>query len=213
MGNADRDLDQFVHDALARGATRGDIEQALGRAGWTAEQAQGALAAFADVEFPVPVPRPRPYLSARDAFLYLVLFTTLYLSAWHFGSLLFDVIDHVFPDPSQPAWAGVAAAGIRWSVATIVIAFPVFVLLAVKLARELVRQPMRRLSAVRRWLTYLTLFIAAAALIGDLITLVYNLLGGEITVRFVLKALVVGLIALTVFGYYLRDLRRDENVT
>ena len=39
---------------------------------------------------PVPVPRPRPYLSPREAFLYLLMFATLYLSAWHLGSLVFD---------------------------------------------------------------------------------------------------------------------------
>ena len=45
---------------------------------------------------------------------------------------------------------------------------------------------------------------------GDLITLVYNVLGGELTVRFVLKVITVAAIASTVFGYYLWDLRREE---
>ena len=72
------------------------------------------------------------------------------------------------------------------------------------------RSPAKRLSAVRRWLTYVTLFLAATVLIGDLITLVYNLLGGELSLRFVLKVLVVGTIAGAIFGYYLRDLRREE---
>jgi uncharacterized membrane protein YpjA len=36
------------------------------------------------------------------------------------------------------------------------------------------------------------------------------LLGGELTTRFILKVLVAAVIAGTVFGYYLRDLRRDE---
>jgi hypothetical protein len=70
--------------------------------------------------------------------------------------------------------------------------------------------PVKRLSTIRRWLTYLTLFIAAGVLIGDLITLVYNLLGGELTVRFVLKVITVAAIAGTAFGYYLWDLRREE---
>jgi hypothetical protein len=52
--------------------------------------------------------------------------------------------------------------------------------------------------------------VAAAALIGDLTTLVYNALAGELTSRITLKALVVILIAGAVFGYYLLDLRREE---
>ena len=70
--------------------------------------------------------------------------------------------------------------------------------------------PTKRASKVRRWLTYWTLLVAAGALLGDVTTLVYNLLGGELTVRFVLKIVTVGLIAGTAFTYYLRDLRHDE---
>jgi hypothetical protein len=68
----------------------------------------------------------------------------------------------------------------------------------------------KRLSAVRRWLTYLTLFVAVTVLVGDVITLVYKLLGGEFTVRFGLKVLVAAIIASAIFGYYLRDLSREE---
>ena len=98
----------------------------------------------------------------------------------------------------------------RWSIASLLIAFPVFAFVAHRLGGEVARNPARRLSRVRRWLTYLTLFIAASVLIGDLITLVYNLLGGELSLRFLLKVLVAGVIAGAVFGYYLSDLRREE---
>ena len=101
MASATQDLDQFVRDALLRGCSRQGIEQALLDAGWAPEQVSGALAAYADVVFAVPVPRPRAYLSAREAFFYLVLFTTLYLSAYHLGSLLFELIDRHFPDPTM----------------------------------------------------------------------------------------------------------------
>lgn len=75
----------------------------------------------------------------------------------------------------------------RWSVASLAIAFPVFLFVARHLGKDLARNPVKRLSAVRRWLTYVTLFVAATVLIGDLITLVHNLLSGELSVRFVLK--------------------------
>jgi len=78
------------------------------------------------------------------------------------------------------------------------------------IARQVGRDPVKRASPVRKWLTYLTLFIAATVLIGDLITLVYNALGGELTTRFLLKVLTVAVIAGGTFGYYLWDLRQDE---
>lgn len=210
MAAATQHLELFVRDALLKGALRDSIEAALTSAGWTPEQTRDALNAYAESDFSVPVPKPRPYLSAREAFLYLLLFATLYLSAYHLGSLLFDFINRAFPDAANPQNARNITQSMRWSVASLVIAFPVFLFVARYLGNDLARNPVKRLSAVRRWLTYLTLFVAAAVLIGDLITLVYNLLGGELSARFVLKVMVVGLIAGTIFGYYLRDLRREE---
>jgi hypothetical protein len=214
MAAATQELERFVHEALARGLAREDIEAALAGAGWPAEQSRSALDAYADLAFPVPVPRPRPYLSAREAFLYLVLFATLYVAAWNLGSLLFDLINRAFPDPADNAYqAARLPESIRWSTSSLIIAFPVFLYVARYLGRDLARSPIKRLSAVRRWLTYLTLFLAATVLICDMITLVYNVLGGELSVRFVLKVLVAPLIAGTIFGYYLYDLRREEKET
>jgi hypothetical protein len=207
------ELVDFVRDALARGVSRAQIEEALRKGGWTSDQIRGALAAFVDLEFPVPVPRPRPYLSAREAFMYLVLFGTLYTSAYYLGSLIFDIINLTFPDPAlqdSETYAPYIRQSMRWSISSLIVAFPVFLYLSWLTEREISRDPIKRASKVRRWLTYLTLFGSACALIGDVTTLVYNALGGELTIRFVLKVLTVGLIAGTAFVYYLRDLRKDE---
>jgi len=209
MASGQSELDQFVREALLRGQSRDSIRQVLRAAGWSEQQLVGVLDTWADVDYPVPVPRPRASLSARDTFLYLVLFAALYYSAWHLGSLLFDLIESIFPDPAD--LLGMTGSSMRWSVAALIIAFPVFVLMARYLSREVQRHPLKRLSPVRRWLTYLTLYLAAMVLICDVITLVYNLLGGELSLRFVLKVLVVAVIASSVFGYYLHDLRREES--
>ncbi|MEO6462133.1 MAG: DUF5671 domain-containing protein, partial [Candidatus Eisenbacteria bacterium] len=166
--------------------------------------------AYADVAFPVPVPRPRPYLSARDAFLYLVLFTALYISAFNLGALLFTLIDRAFPDPAMRVVDSGFRQAIRWALANLIVAFPLFAALSVSVQRAIDRDPTRRASRIRKWLTYLTLFIGAGVLIGDVIALVNGLLSGELTTRFVLKVLVVAAIAGTAFGYYLSDLRKDE---
>lgn len=210
MAAGAQELETFVREALLRGQSRLAITQVLAAAGWSEAQTRDVLSAYADVEFPVPVPRPRASLSAREAFLYLVLFASLYYAAFHVGSLLFDLINAAFPDAAASRSYDMFGSSMRWSTASVIIAFPVFAWLARHLAREVERQPIKRLSPVRRWLTYLTLFLAAVALICDVTTLVYNLLGGELSVRFVLKVLVVGAIAGGAFGYYLHDLRREE---
>ena len=52
------ELARFVRDGLASGATRGSIGEVLRGAGWAAGDVRGALASYAEVEFPIPVPRP-----------------------------------------------------------------------------------------------------------------------------------------------------------
>lgn len=207
-------LEAFVREALARGASRAQTAEALSAAGWPRAQIDGALRAWAEVPFVVPVPHPRPSLSARDAFWHLLLFATLYVWAWQLGSLLFDLINHALPDAADPDYRlQRMGASMRWSAASLLIAFPVFVYVARRLSGELAVEPLKRLSPVRRWLTYVTLFLAAGVLIGDMITLVYHALGGELGLRFVLKVLVVGALAGGIFGFYLLDLRRDEAVS
>ena len=64
-----------------------------------------------------------------------------------------------------------------------------------------------RNSGLRKWLTYLTMVVAALVTIGDLIFLVYTLLGGETTLPFILKSLVIIGIAGNIFYYYLSDIK------
>ncbi len=206
----DEELNGFVREALARGTPRDGVVQVLERAGWEAHQVKGALAGFADVEFPIPVPRPKAYLSPREAFMYLVLFSTLYLTTFNLGSLVFELIDRAFPDAAASTFSNWSTWRIRWAVSSLIVSFPVFLVVSTLTRRDVQRDPRKRASRVRRWLTYVTMFIAAAVLIGDVTSLVYHLLGGELTIRFVLKAATIFAIAGAAFVYYLTDLRADE---
>jgi len=67
------------------------------------------------------------------------------------------------------------------------------------------RDPGERRSLVRKWLTYLALFLAALSFFGDGAYVIYEFLKGEITMRFILKALTVALVSAAVFAFYLRN--------
>ncbi len=205
------DLTGFVRESLSRDMSRTAIESVLNEAGWGEEDIHTAMGAFADVDFPVPVPKPKPYLSAREAFLYLVLFTTLYIVAFNLGSLLFSLIERAIPDPLAPDGAAeIIRQTIRWAISSLAIAVPVFLYVFMYVSRAVRIDPSKRGSKVRKWLTYATLFAAAGTIIGDLIALVNNFLAGEMTVRFLLKVLVVGAISGVIFWYYLTDVGKEE---
>src|SRR5260221_3479711 len=98
------DLSQFVKEALAKGASRSEIKEILLKAGWQQDEVKNALDQYLESTFPIPVPRRRPYLSAREAFLYLLLFFTLYMSSFSFGTILFQLINRWLPDALQPSY-------------------------------------------------------------------------------------------------------------
>jgi hypothetical protein len=208
------DLQRFVHDALARGLARETIRGELDEAGWRSDEIEAALAAYRESDFPVPVPRRRSSLSARETFLYLVLFATLYTSAFNTGQVLFALAERWFPDPLRsPTYWRPFGEWVRAATAGILIAFPIFLFLSRAIGREVAAEPVKLGSPVRKWLTYLTLFIAALIIIGALTVLVTRVLGGEAAPRFLLKVAVVLVIAAEVFGHYLSQLRHEEDQT
>lgn len=203
------ELHTFVEKALEKGQARSEIQRVLVEAGWQEEEVKKALSSYAEVQFVVPVPKPKPYLQAREAFLYLISFITLYITAFSFGALLFAFIDKAFPD-ALSFRGGFYSGGLRTAIASIIVAFPLYLFMARLLGRAAAKDPERRQSKVRKWLTYLTLVIAAAIIIGDLIAILANLLGGELSIRFMLKALTILAITGSIFGYYLWDLQKEE---
>jgi len=210
------DLSVFVKEALLRGTPRAGVKDALGRAGWQPAQIDAALGAYVEMDFPVPVPRPARYLSARDAFQYLVLFSMLYVAAGHLCGLIFLLIEQAFPDPAAPDWsqrAEFVASSMRWAVSALAVSVPVFLYMSLRTRRDVSRDPLKRNSSVRRWLTYLTLFVGATVIVCDAVTLLYYMLGGELTVRFVLKTLTVAVVSGSIFGYYLWDVKGDEEAS
>ncbi len=146
----------------------------------------------------------------KDIFLHLLSIVALYVSAGSFIALLFQYINVYFPDIVSGGgyWEMQSAySGIRWSIAVLVVVFPVYVWVSWFLGRMYERTPDLKNIKTRKWLLYFTLFAAAVIIIGDLVTLIYNFLQGELTARFLSKVLAVGIVAAAVFWHYLLELR------
>lgn len=206
-------LSIFVKEALASGASRDSIQEHLKEAGWSNTQIKNALNDFSPVDFVVPIPKPTPVFPARDTFLYLTMFTMLYISAWNLGNLLFQFIHLAFPDANYSSYGNAINKAIRLSTSALIVAVPIFWFISAKIAKNIKQEPAQRSSPVRQWLTYLTLGIVVCILVGDMISLLYTFLSGELSVRFFLKTLVVAGIAGGVFYYYLYLMRQDDEVT
>ncbi|MGE5565939.1 MAG: DUF5671 domain-containing protein [Parcubacteria group bacterium] len=205
------ELLEFTRRALEKGVPRERIGVALADAGWSEADVRAALSAFVDSDLPIPTPRPRPYLPAQEVFTYALFFTALYVSAFNAGALIFHFIDRWFPDAAASRFQSTYFFdAIRRNISALIVAFPLFLFLFRLTQKAIEKDPTKHQSRPRKWLTYLTLFIAASSLIGDVSVLVYRVLGGELTTPFLLRVATVALIAGGAFWYFLADVRKDE---
>ncbi len=131
----------------------------------------------------------------------------LYASIFAFLTLLFEYINHTFRDTALQPWYDPYAGGVAYAMASLIVLAPVFLMLMRVIRRSIVTDPSRSEVWVRRWALFLTVFLAGATIVVDLIVLLNTFLsGGELTVAFLLKVLVVLLVAGAGFMHFLADL-------
>jgi hypothetical protein len=222
----DEKLIQFVEHARAKGMDHATIRRMLVSAGWRDGEIADVFCAR-DLELPIPTPArvgadraeggrragsPWPR-RARDAFLHLLTFGALFTWVTSLILLLFIYIDSALPDPawrlSQSA-VDETMSGARFALATLIVAFPVFLVSWHFLLREVRRDPEKGKGAIRRWLAYLTLFVGAVTLAGDLMTLLFFLLEGQLTARLLLKTAALFVIAGSLVLYLAFTLRSES---
>ncbi len=151
-------------------------------------------------------------VSPKDVFMQLLAIVMLYASAISFITLIFQSANVHFPDQLDGAYyyLGGALGSIRFAIATLVIVFPVYLITNWFLNKLYLKEPEKRNLRIKKWLTYLTIFVAALAIISNLVALIYRFLDGEITPRFIVKVLTIFFVAISIFGYYFWELKQGK---
>ncbi len=203
----------FIERAKASGASEQSLVGILTARGWPEKEVYEALARHYEQVTGIEIPsRGGTGTAAKEAFFYLLIFATLATWTVGLGSLAFTLIDHWLPDTlfSGGYTQAYEIYNIAAAVASVLVAFPIYLLVSAAAISDARKNPEKSSSPVRKWLTYMALVIAAGAFIGDLITILTYLLRGEVTSRFMAKALVVLLLSGGVFYYYFFGLRKPE---
>lgn len=132
---------------------------------------------------------------------------TLYGGVVAFIMLLFTYINYAFPDPLRYSSGDPYQGGVSYQMASLIVLTPVFLILMRVIRRGIAEDASRRDTWVRRWGLFLTVFLAGGTIVVDLIVLLTTFLqGGELTIAFLLKILVVLLVAAAGFMHFLADL-------
>jgi hypothetical protein len=199
-------ISEFIERAKANGASDQSVVGILTARGWPEKEVHDALAAHYERVTGIEVPRRSGSgTAAKDAFFYLLAFATL--ATWTFGvaSIAFTLIDRWIADTLftgsyyNQVYDTYSVAS---ALAATLVSFPIYLLVSRTVVRDGRTHPEKLGSPVRKWLTYMALVVAAGVFIGDLIAALTYLLRGELTSRFIAKAVVVLALSGGVFFYY-----------
>lgn len=206
---------EFIENAKTRGASEQTLVGVLAARGWPEREVYETLAAYYEGLTGIQIPRrASAATAAKDAFFYLLAFSTLATWTIGLGSLSFSLIDQWLTDTlfSTSFSQAYETYGIATAMASILVAFPIYIFVTRTINRDVRSHPEKLNSSVRKWLTYMALVIAAGVFIGDLVAALTYLLRGEITSRFLAKAFTVLVLSGGVFFYYYFGQRKPEEV-
>lgn len=149
--------------------------------------------------------------TAKDFFVYLAFLITLVWLVVAIISYAFGVVDTLIVDALNGGYwnSHYSLGGLINSMASLIIVTPFFLFIGARVNKDLKNNPVKKHMWVRKWLLYAILFLAFIVALTDLVILLRSFLTGEITDRFVWKALSVLFVSGAVFLYFLFELRRD----
>jgi uncharacterized protein YacL len=150
--------------------------------------------------------------SAKFAFFYMLSLVTLGFTATNVGIIIFQIINksiiNLDLDLVEDFNSSYSAYALKFAISAIIVSAPIFFISTWQINKNLFLGLLDKNSGIRKWLTYLILFASSVTIIGYLISLIFNFLNGELTIKFILKTVVVIIISGIVFSYYFYDIKR-----
>ena len=150
--------------------------------------------------------------AAKFAFLYMLSLVALIFVSLSTGMIIFQLINKYVPDILNKFAGQFSDGTLKFAISALIISAPIFYFTMRQISKSLFSGSLEKDSGIRKWLTYLIIFVAFVVMIGWLIGLLTSYLNGELTMKFILKAITAIGISVAVFTYYLYDIRRDEVV-
>lgn len=151
-------------------------------------------------------------LTPHFFFTTLGMVITLLVSSVALINLVFQTLNQAFPDVLtavyQYGYQSYNFDGVRAALATLIIAFPVYLFLA-KLWKKYISKGLSTYDDVlKKWVLYIIIFLISLTALIDLIVLVRFFVSGEITLRFILKVIAVISVCSLVGAYYINMLKK-----
>jgi uncharacterized protein YpmS len=123
--------------------------------------------------------------------------------------IMYSIIDKTVPD-ALSTFVGNYDSQLKFAISALIIATPIFYILSSLIFKGLRKEEIEKDSGVRRWLTYFIILVSSLIILGVFIATINNFLSGELTSRFILKAITIFFLSATVFSFYFYDIKRED---
>jgi hypothetical protein len=148
--------------------------------------------------------------NAKYAFLYMFSLVALLFMSLATGQVIFQAINKFITDVALPNANNFNSDLLKMAISALIISIPIYYLVMRYLSKSLVKGELDKESAIRRWLIYFILFVSSVVMIIWLIVTIGSFLNGELTTKFILKAITAIAISGIIFSYYFYDVKRDD---
>jgi len=204
------EMQTFIRQARERGIDAGTLHTMLRSAGWKeAEIARGLAAEVVAM----PIPRPPGVSGAGEVFRGILEFGLLTFTLAHLVILYFGCLDRSFPDAANPQFWNLDSeeglSGHRFSLAAVLVTFPLYLGVAWLAVRQEGRQPQTATAPIRRGFQWLTLLVSGLTILGNLIALLFWYFEGQLHWLTLLKIGVLLALAASVFSYHAMLVRQE----
>jgi len=147
---------------------------------------------------------------AKFAFFYLLSLVALIFMALSTGMIIFQIINKNMVDIINQYQGRFSEDALKFAISALIISTPIFYLTIWQIIKNLKSGVLDKDSGIRKWLTYLILLITSVVALGWLIGVINTFLDGDLTTKFILKAITAIFIAAAVFTFYLYDIKRES---
>ena len=148
--------------------------------------------------------------AAKFAFFYMLSLVALIITAIASGTIIFQVINKNITDALNQFRGSFSPDALKFAISALIIAAPIFFMTMRQIQKSLFSGALPKDSGVRKWLTYFIIFVSSVVMLGWLIATINNFLDGELTLKFILKAMTAIGIAAAIFTFFYYDIRRAE---
>ena len=148
--------------------------------------------------------------AAKYAFFYMLSLVALVFMSLATGMIVFQIINKHIVDVLNQYRGRFSPDQLKFAISALIISAPIFYFTTRQIFKNLFSGTLDRDSQIRKWLTYFILLVSSVVMTGWFIAVVNSFLDGELTHKFILKALTAVGIAAIIFSFYLYDIKRDK---